>query len=307
MQKNIPPECGHWTKIVNYYEEDIIMTFTIETITPQIAAEYLTHNVHNNRSLRRKCVEMLACDMANGAFRCTHQGIAFDDNGNLIDGQHRLNAILLANVPVQMMVARGLSTDMINTVDKGATRSLHDTMSITYTGVDEKSCAIRHRDVLNAISQLISLSLQERRKVSQNDVMIFFEENEEACINLYRICRECSGKKNAVQMAACLCALMYGVPADTIRKFNQVYRDANITGCTNYNVQIVLSWRHYIDGLKAKHMRLNSYAMFYTMQFVLWNFANNTRLQKTAPVNEEKYTVRESVSRLLARRVADAE
>ena len=279
-------------------------TTQIETITPQIAAEYLTHNVANNRTLRRELVEMLACDMANGAFKCTHQGIAFDDKGNLIDGQHRLNAVLLAQVPVQMMVTRGLQTDAINIIDKGAARSLHDTMAITFSGSDEKSCALRHRDVLNAISHLITLNFSNRRKVSQRDVLTFFEENEDACMYLYRSCRNGSGKKSSAQMAACLCALMHGVLPETIYKFNQVFRDANITGCSQYNVQIVLSWRHYLDNLKAKHMSLNKYAAFYTMQFVLWHFANNTRLQKTAPVSEEKYSVREEITRLLARRSA---
>lgn len=279
------------------------MNTQIETITPQIASEYLMHNVQNNRSLRRKHIETLASDMASGAFRCTHQGIAFDDKGNLIDGQHRLNAILLANVPVRMMVTRGVPTDIINTVDKGAGRSLRDTMVITYTGMDEKSRALCHRDVLNAISTIIRISFHEQRKVSQHDAITFFEANEEACLSLYRACKGGCGKKSGVQMAACLAALMCGVSEETVRKFNQVFRDANIEGCDPYNVQIVLSWRHYIDGLKAKHMSINAYAMYYTMQFVLWNFANNTRLAKTSQVTEEKFAVREEICNLLQRRI----
>ena len=41
----------------------------------------------------------------------THQGIAFDENGVLQDGQHRLCAIVSANKPVDMMVTSGLSPD----------------------------------------------------------------------------------------------------------------------------------------------------------------------------------------------------
>lgn len=280
------------------------MTFKIETITPQIAAEYLSHNVQNNRNLRRDYVEMLARDMASGSFRCTHQGIAFDENGNLIDGQHRLHAVLLSGTPVRMVVARGLVTDMVNSIDKGSQRSLHDTMMITCVGNDEKSRAMRHRDVLNAIAMTGRLNVNNIRKISAREAMLVFENYEDACLSLYKSCTKGIGRKSGVQLAACLAALINGVPEETVRKFVQVFRDADITGCEQYNVQIVLSWRRYLDGLRAKHMRINEDAAYKTMKFVLWNFANNTRLPKTQLVTEEKYPVREEFTALLKRRTA---
>lgn len=280
------------------------MKFQIETITPQVAAEYLSHNIHNNRNVRRDYVEMIARDISTGAFRCTHQGIAFDDDGNLIDGQHRLQAILLANNPVRMVVARGLATDMVNSIDKGAQRSLHDTMVITCTGDDERSKALRHREVLNALAMMARLNVHGMRKISAREAMVMFDTYEDACLALYRSCTKGMGRKNGIQMAACLAALIHGVPEETVRKFSQVFRDANIAECEQYNVQIVLSWRHYLDNLRAKHMRLNEDATYKTMQFVLWNFANNTRLAKTGIVDVEKYPVREEMTALLRRRGA---
>ena len=277
------------------------MEFKIETITPQIAARYLSHNVQHNRNLRRDYVEMLARDMAKGAFRCTHQGIAFDDEGNLIDGQHRLNAVLLANTPVRMLVTRGLSTDVVNSIDKGSQRSLHDTMMITCTGDDEKSKALRHREVLNAISMIARLNVNGVRKISAREAYLVFETYEDACLSLYRSCTKGLGRKNGVMLAACLSALIHGVPEETIRKFSQVFREANIADCDQYNVQIVLSWRHYLDNLRARHMRINEDAAYKTMRFVLWNFANNTPLSRTTVVDEDKYSVKNEMSALFRR------
>ena len=277
------------------------MEFRVETITPEVAAEYLQHNVQNNRNLRRNYVEMLARDIQRGAWRCTHQGIAFDDQGNLIDGQHRLSAVLLANKPVRMVVARGLVTDMVNSIDKGAQRSLHDTIMITHTGCDEKSIALRHRDVLGAISRLVSANVSRVNKISAREAVLIFDEYSDACLSLYRIGRIGFGRKNATEMAACLAALINGVPEDAVGKFLRVFREANIQGCEGYNVQIVLQWRHYLDGLRAKHTYLDKRVMYVTTQFVIWNFVNNTSLQRAVPVDDEKYSVKTRVTELFRR------
>lgn len=56
----------------------------------------------------------------------THQGIAFDTNGRLIDGQHRLHAIIEAGVPIQISVTRGCSAASFSILDRGANRSQSD-------------------------------------------------------------------------------------------------------------------------------------------------------------------------------------
>ena len=57
-------------------------------ITPSLAASWLDKNEHN-RPVNWNYVAQLARDMKTGRFTCTHQGIAFDTQGHLIDGQHR--------------------------------------------------------------------------------------------------------------------------------------------------------------------------------------------------------------------------
>jgi hypothetical protein len=97
----------------------------IETITPRIASSYLELNI-NNRPLRKSHISLLALDMVNGDWQVTHQGIAFDTNGVLIDGQHRLHAIIEAGVPIQMSVTRGCSASSFSILDRGANRSPSD-------------------------------------------------------------------------------------------------------------------------------------------------------------------------------------
>lgn len=79
-------------------------------ITPKMAREWLQTN-RNNRHVNSNKVALYAADMRAGRWRLTHQSIAFDENGNLIDGQHRLLAIIKADCEVVMSVSTGVPND----------------------------------------------------------------------------------------------------------------------------------------------------------------------------------------------------
>lgn len=84
------------------------MKTQIKTITPKQAAQILETRNPKNRKMSEKFVSKLARDIRAGAFITTHQGIAFDVNGDLLDGQHRLAACVEAGVPITVPVSTGL-------------------------------------------------------------------------------------------------------------------------------------------------------------------------------------------------------
>lgn len=84
------------------------MKTAIKEITPSWAAEILqTRNPHN-RNISPRVVDKFVRDINANGWVLTHQGIAFDENGDLIDGQHRLEAIRRAGKSVKMIVTTGL-------------------------------------------------------------------------------------------------------------------------------------------------------------------------------------------------------
>ena len=88
---------------------------TFKIVTPSMAAKWLERNTKNRRlSLPR--VNAIAADIMNNSFVTTHQGIAFDEDGNLLDGQHRLHAIVNSNIPVELLVTTGLPASKENGV-----------------------------------------------------------------------------------------------------------------------------------------------------------------------------------------------
>ena len=80
------------------------MKFQTIYVTPQQAEEWLSKNADSQRKLRDSVVNKYTRDMVNGRWEFTHQGIAFDSAGRLIDGQHRLAAVVKAGIPIKMLV-----------------------------------------------------------------------------------------------------------------------------------------------------------------------------------------------------------
>lgn len=106
------------------------ITFTEEFIGPDKAAEYLAKNHPNNRNEKPSSVEIYANDIKEGRWRVTHQGIAFDTNNYLIDGANRMRAIIKANTPAIMFVARGLDPETVLALDNNSRRTVGDALKV---------------------------------------------------------------------------------------------------------------------------------------------------------------------------------
>lgn len=96
-----------------------------EKITPKKAQEWLAHNT-DNRPRRPKVVERYADAMKRGEWKMNGESIKFNCDGRLIDGQHRLLAIVSSGCTIETYVVRGLPVDAFDTIDQGAVRHLAD-------------------------------------------------------------------------------------------------------------------------------------------------------------------------------------
>lgn len=104
-------------------------------VTPEIAAQWLTYN-QGNRARVAKKVEQFKADMERGQWRDAFDPIRFA-KGKLLDGQHRLEALMLANVKLRMLVAWGLDPETQVVMDTGRVRSPSDILSIEGLGTWE--------------------------------------------------------------------------------------------------------------------------------------------------------------------------
>lgn len=103
--------------------------FQVELITPKIAEQMLLANT-SNRSLSWRLVAVYAADMEAGRWQLNGDVIRFSTDGQLLDGQHRLRAVVMSKTPVHMAVARDLPADVFMTIDAGRKRSAADVLGV---------------------------------------------------------------------------------------------------------------------------------------------------------------------------------
>lgn len=114
-------------------------------ITPGVAEVMLSKN-GGNRAVRPSVVKLYAQQMREGQWRETHQAIAVDANGNLIDGQHRLAAIVESGASIWFWVAQydDSSNALSLPIDLQARRSHSDILQIDRNSVQIVSTILRH-------------------------------------------------------------------------------------------------------------------------------------------------------------------
>jgi hypothetical protein len=111
-------------------------------VTPELAARLLERNPHN-RNLNAVRVKQYAQKMREGRWVLTHQGVALNGNGNLVDGQHRLAAIVASGCAVEMLVTSGVHERDV--IDTGRSRTLADVLSIYgHTNARMLSASLRY-------------------------------------------------------------------------------------------------------------------------------------------------------------------
>jgi hypothetical protein len=99
----------------------------VEIITVKEAQEYLSRNEHN-RPVSLALVNKYATDMVTGRWMLSTDMIGFDTAGRLIQGQHRMSAVVLADewqpgIEVPMLVGHGFPPESFDVLDQGKMRS----------------------------------------------------------------------------------------------------------------------------------------------------------------------------------------
>ena len=121
-------------------------------VGPNLALEWLEKNKHNRR-VRPERVDRYAEQIKDGEWMVAPDAIAFDYNGKLINGQHRLKAVAQAGESARFVVAYGLSPDAFKISDVGIRRTGGDVLRIE---------GFKNPEELAAATRLMVLWAQDR-------------------------------------------------------------------------------------------------------------------------------------------------
>jgi hypothetical protein len=92
------------------------LQITVDTITPEQAQAYLDNNAKHRPIKERKVAEYMM-EMQDGIWKLNGKTICFDWNGRLLNGQHRLSAVVKSGVTLTTVVVRGLDPALVPTVE----------------------------------------------------------------------------------------------------------------------------------------------------------------------------------------------
>lgn len=163
------------------------MKTTTELITPELALEMLKRNTAN-RNPSKKAVEFYADQMQKGEWKTTSQGIAISTDDRIIDGQHRLMAIVKTKIPQTMVVTRGLDYDEVFSVyDTGKNRTAGDVLSIR--GVKQPNSIAAALKVYTSLKRghkaLGGTTSQKIYKNSNKDIMDLYMSKKDVFDHIY--------------------------------------------------------------------------------------------------------------------------
>jgi hypothetical protein len=158
---------------IHGFEREIVAE--VVTITPQHATTWLRAN-KNNRPVRRTHVAFLSGEITDGNWQVNGQAIVISDNEQVLDGQHRLLAVIESGMAIQSLVVYGISPEAFRTIDTGAVR----------TGAD--ALYLHFPDLTHATVKCVSTAVQwcvryeedvfatgRKRKVSNTEIIRYVQ------------------------------------------------------------------------------------------------------------------------------------
>lgn len=193
------------------------------SMTPEMAEWLLLNANEGNRKLRESRVQEFVQIIKSGQWKMTSQGISIGRSGRLLNGQHRLHAIVVSGQPMPLYVTFGDSDDAFLVFDTHGVRTASDALAVM---------GYSHTNVLAAMARIVMAGESGHRavpKMTNAEVAAIVQSRDDWHIGisrgeqLYKKVR--SGSHSAMSAAAYLIQKHTKHPA----KFNQFW-NALVTG-----------------------------------------------------------------------------
>lgn len=153
------------------------MKIELVDITPIKAKNWLGNNI-NNRNISKRRVAVYAQQIKQGDWQLNGETIKLSEDGTLMDGQHRLHAVIQANKAIKSYVLTGVSKDVFKTIDTGRSRGASDILSIAgFPNATALAASVRaYHTIQDGIKNTDSAA---RGGLTNNDILKFVSSNPE--------------------------------------------------------------------------------------------------------------------------------
>lgn len=163
----------------NEVSETTVSSF-LALVTPEDAADALRTS-KGNRSLRPTAIAQMASQMQKGEWALTGEPIIFSLDGSLIDGHHRLTAVVQSGVSILSIIVEGIPQGAFAYIDIGIIRTPGDIFGLAGI-VDSNNSAAAVRSMLEyraAVGSISISALQGAKNPSKAHLMELWMKDQE--------------------------------------------------------------------------------------------------------------------------------
>ena len=239
------------------------------TITPEMALDMLSKN-SSNRKVRNSRVQFYAEQMKHGNWHLTGQTITFDKNGQLLDGQHRLYALVEAEVSLPFLVVT--DAEPVTEYDCGLPRNMQDRLLLGGIKLPE---SVMSTNGLAVVKLCMSIERdgtcsKEGRNIATDDLIEFCNSNLEDITWITELLYSMagSGTQKGVRRAIIyatlyeLYRLNVGLTKPEVEKIVRVIRSGVMTEDTDAPI---IGFRNKLISTP----RMLNFEIFYRLQFAI--------------------------------------
>lgn len=225
------------------------MTMTYESITPEIAKSILKNTV--NRRVSTGSVRAYANDMKNGNWdENVGSAISIDVNGNLVDGQHRLLAVVQSNETINMWVCRNVKQHGV--YDNNRKRTISDQIGIVKPELEKIYKSTRY---VSVAKMLITHLPHENvdgyfRAVTPREVIDYTEAHKKTLDGFWLRLSQMTVAKISVKpvLVGLYLAYIGGVDMNTIDTFYEILRTGMGTKQEDFPI---VAYRNYLKDSRG--------------------------------------------------------
>jgi hypothetical protein len=235
-------------------------------IGPELAERFLASSP-GNRKERSLHVKRLAESMKNGEWTLSSDAVAFDENNRLLNGHHRLNAVVVSGVSCPFWVVFGIRRKDETIIDGGVTRTPADHIGYA-TGLTQLTtiaAAIRYLVAFyeNDVLSVVSTGYVTTKKI------VDFSRRHEAELALVP---DCSCLLGSRATNTTVFFLLRRIDSFAARRFYEAYK----TGANLPAGSPILALRSYAYNNKSMHSN-SSRIKYLAVAFKAWIHWRNGR------------------------------
>lgn len=155
------------------------LSVEIETITPQLAEAFL-ETMGVNRPLSSSNLAKITADMRAGRWHADGGPIRFDRAGRLVDGQHRLWALIETGKTFDFVVVRDVDSAAMATMDTGKARSASDIIGIHDPSAKQLTALAAVTSIAWRWTQGVRGIRLRSSPIANDDLLRFYDEHKES-------------------------------------------------------------------------------------------------------------------------------